>query len=280
MTTITAGWPKSWASASCEFALNRPALERQRQAAIATAQAALAAFEKEQAPKIAEEQRKKTEATAKLEADLKAYETTVLAKKMADWEKEKMPLDRQSLAGARAQGHERHQPLDLDQGSRMARSSSPGRNRNGVVTISAETDLTGITGLRLEVLTDSRLPNNGPGRATDGNFVLNELELTAAPKAEPQASQAGQARKRSGGLQPGRFRGRESHRRQPQRRRQRLGCLAGHRRDPLGDVRDQRARRRRGRHGADLQDASSSSKTCGRSAGSGCRSPAVPNRSA
>ena len=54
------------------------------------------------------------------------------------------------------------------------------------MTISAETELTGITGLRLEVLTDSRLPNKGPGRATDGNFVLNELELTAAPKADPK----------------------------------------------------------------------------------------------
>jgi hypothetical protein len=59
-----------------------------------------------------------------------------------------------------------------------------GPNKNGVVTISAETDLTGIVGLRLEVLTDSRLPANGPGRAGDGNFVLNELELTAAPKAD------------------------------------------------------------------------------------------------
>ena len=63
-----------------------------------------------------------------------------------------------------------------------------GPNHNGVVTITAETDLTGITGLRLEVLTDSRFPNKGPGRATDGNFVLNELELTAAPKADPKQS--------------------------------------------------------------------------------------------
>ena len=52
------------------------------------------------------------------------------------------------------------------------------------MTIVTETDLNGITGLRLEVLTDSRLPNQGPGRASDGNFVLNELELTAAPKAD------------------------------------------------------------------------------------------------
>ena len=73
-----------------QFALNRPVLERQRQAAITAAQVATRrSTRKQQAPKLAEEQRKKAEATAKLEADLKAYETTVLAKKMADWEKEK-----------------------------------------------------------------------------------------------------------------------------------------------------------------------------------------------
>ncbi len=34
----------------------------------------------------------------------------------------------------------------------------------------------GITGIRLEVLTDKSLPKNGPGRAPNGNFVLNELQ--------------------------------------------------------------------------------------------------------
>ena len=43
----------------------------------------------------------------------------------------------------------------------------------------AETDLTDITGIRLEVLTDDKLPNKGPGRASDGNFVLTELEVVA-----------------------------------------------------------------------------------------------------
>ena len=101
-----------------EFALKRPELERQRQAAIAAAQAALAAYEKELAPRLAEQQRKKAEATAKLEADLKTYETTTLAKKMADWEKEKAASIVNRWAGARAQDHERHQPLDSDQGAR------------------------------------------------------------------------------------------------------------------------------------------------------------------
>jgi hypothetical protein len=34
-----------------------------------------------------------------------------------------------------------------------------------------------VTGVRLDVLTDKRLPANGPGRAPNGNFVLNEVEL-------------------------------------------------------------------------------------------------------
>jgi WD40 repeat protein len=168
-----------------QFALNRPVLERQRHAAIAAAEAAIAAYEKAQAPRLAEEQRKKTEATARLEADLKAYETTVLAKKMAEWEKEKAPslVNRWQVLEPKAMSATNRSTFTKEPDGSIVVS---GPNKNGVVTISAETELTGITGVRLEVLTDSRLPNKGPGRATDGNFVLNELDLTAAAKADPK----------------------------------------------------------------------------------------------
>jgi hypothetical protein len=46
-----------------------------------------------------------------------------------------------------------------------------------VYTVTAETNLTDITGIRLEVLTDSSLPSKGPGRAPGGNFVLNEFKV-------------------------------------------------------------------------------------------------------
>jgi hypothetical protein len=52
-------------------------------------------------------------------------------------------------------------------------------------TITANTDLEGITGIRLEVLPDSSLPEEGPGRAENGNFVLNEFRLVAAPLNDP-----------------------------------------------------------------------------------------------
>lgn len=45
-------------------------------------------------------------------------------------------------------------------------------------TISAPTSLTGITGIRLEVLEDPSLPFGGPGRHPDhGSFVLSELQM-------------------------------------------------------------------------------------------------------
>ena len=52
-------------------------------------------------------------------------------------------------------------------------------------TLSFDTALSEVSALRLEALTDSALPHNGPGRAGDagnGNFVLSEIEVSAAPR--------------------------------------------------------------------------------------------------
>jgi WD40 repeat protein/mono/diheme cytochrome c family protein len=168
-----------------EFAAKRPQLERQRLAAIAAAESALASYEKELAPRLADQEKKKAEATAKLEADLKAYETTAFARKMGEWEKEKAPylINRWMVLNPTA--------MSATNGSTLTREADgsifvTGPNKNGVVTIVAETNLTEIHGVRLEVLADSRLPSGGPGRAADGNFVLNEFELTASTKADPK----------------------------------------------------------------------------------------------
>ena len=49
-------------------------------------------------------------------------------------------------------------------------------------TVTTDTRLTGITGIRLEVLADPRLPSQGPGRSFNGNFALNEFSVAATPK--------------------------------------------------------------------------------------------------
>jgi mono/diheme cytochrome c family protein len=55
--------------------------------------------------------------------------------------------------------------------------------------IQAETDLSKISGLRIEVLSDPSLPQGGPGRDPEGNFVLSAVEVTEAPADEPQATE-------------------------------------------------------------------------------------------
>ena len=55
-------------------------------------------------------------------------------------------------------------------------------------TIVAHTDLENITAVRLEALSDESLPNKGPGRQDNGNFVLTEFAVTAAPKSDPAAA--------------------------------------------------------------------------------------------
>jgi hypothetical protein len=66
-------------------------------------------------------------------------------------------------------------------GSLLAGGSNPTPEK---YTVEAETMLSGITAIRLEALPDPSLPARGPGRAPNGNFVLNEFRLTVTPKGE------------------------------------------------------------------------------------------------
>jgi hypothetical protein len=59
------------------------------------------------------------------------------------------------------------------------------RPAKDVYTVATLTELTGITGFMLEVLSDDRLPAKGPGRADNGNLLLNELRIAAASAADP-----------------------------------------------------------------------------------------------
>jgi hypothetical protein len=76
----------------------------------------------------------------------------------------------------------------LDDGSVLLVDDAPDRD---TYTVVCHTQLTGITGFKLETLTDPSLPGQGPGRGDDArpNFVLNTISLTAAPmsggSAEP-----------------------------------------------------------------------------------------------
>lgn len=63
-----------------------------------------------------------------------------------------------------------------------------GNKSKGNYTFKATLDKPGITGFRLETIADDRIPNRGPGRHTNGNFVLSEFSVSAASKAKPEES--------------------------------------------------------------------------------------------
>jgi hypothetical protein len=51
--------------------------------------------------------------------------------------------------------------------------------------LAAHTEVVGITAIRLEVLPDESAPSKGVGRSENGNIVLSELRLSAAPTEAP-----------------------------------------------------------------------------------------------
>lgn len=53
-----------------------------------------------------------------------------------------------------------------------------GKNERATYTVKLKTDLANVTAIRLEALTDDRLPSKGPGRPDNGNFVVSEFNVT------------------------------------------------------------------------------------------------------
>lgn len=155
--------------------------EKARAKAIQTAEAALKAYEKKIAPREAKLDREQKARTAKLTAALQAYEKTLPAQ-LKKWE---------ATAGRGTAWH----LLDATKASgtggvKLTRQKDKslfvtGPKRRTDYRIETQTDLTGIRAIRLEAMTDKRLPRQGPGRARDGNFVVTEFEVYAAPKSQP-----------------------------------------------------------------------------------------------
>ncbi len=165
-----------------EFALERPRRERAREAAIAEAESTLKAYEAELAPQRAAQEEEKAAQTAKLQDELDDY-VQALQTKISEWEKAQSITQRwRPVTGA---------ALDSTGPATLAQHPDgtiviTGENGNGETTVTADLPLEGITGIRLEVLPSADLPSNGPGRSSDGNFVLNEFEvLTLGADSKP-----------------------------------------------------------------------------------------------
>ncbi len=158
--------------------------EKRRQEAIATARTTLESYEREIAAQEAELDRRREEAVVAAaiavgESDAKLKERLAVWESSDDKATAWIPLDPTDLSSTSATTLTKQKDLSV-----VATNS----NGLGTYKVVADTDLKGITAVRLEALPDKRQPKNGPGRSSDGNFVLTELELLAAPKSDPSES--------------------------------------------------------------------------------------------
>jgi hypothetical protein len=64
-----------------------------------------------------------------------------------------------------------------------------GKADKGTYTVTYRTPLRGIRGFRLEVLPQPGIPGGGPGLPPNGNFVVTEIEVDAAPLGKPKQKQ-------------------------------------------------------------------------------------------
>jgi hypothetical protein len=87
------------------------------------------------------------------------------------------PLDAKASSGARFKS--------MDDKSLLVEGANPA---NDIYTFGIRTDRKAITAFRLEALPDDGLVEKGPGRSSNGNFVLSEVKVSAAPSADPTTS--------------------------------------------------------------------------------------------
>jgi mono/diheme cytochrome c family protein len=118
---------------------------------------------------------------------LNKFEKEELPARLTDWEKtDAAAASRQSpwtvLDVANLKSNGGATLARQDDGSILVSGTNPDTDW---FTFSAKTDLKNLRAIRIEALTDPSLPKGGPGRSSNGNFILTDFKVRVrAPKAE------------------------------------------------------------------------------------------------
>jgi cytochrome c553 len=111
------------------------------------------------------------------------YEAKELPGRFAEWEKTQagkpIPATWLFPAIASMKSASGSTLTKKDDGSVLVGGLNPPRE---LLSFTFDTELKGITGIRIEALTDSSLVKNGPGRAANGNFCLTNITVAVSPK--------------------------------------------------------------------------------------------------
>lgn len=167
--------------------------EQERLAAIDAAKKELETHKAKIAPEVKKKEDARLAAIKAAEVKVKAAFDTAPASQ-PKWENyldlstEWQPLD---VKVQRAGGVEKIEVLP--DGSLLATALPEGRQSSGNYLLIGKSTLPNITAIKLEMLPDDRLPNNGPGLASDGNFVLGEFVVTTQPADAKRVRGAGVA---------------------------------------------------------------------------------------
>ncbi|WP_246128411.1 DUF1549 domain-containing protein [Planctopirus ephydatiae] len=162
-------------------------LEAQRLERLALAEKELQSFEVEFLPKRMQEEQQRQQSLAQQQEASQKRREELKETLVKDW---KSPVPTEQLSSAwhtvipKEAKSSLNATLTIQPDQSILAESKPGNNH--LYTIVAETQVRGITGFRLEALTDVRLPARGPGLAPSGNFVLTEIEVEAAPLEKPK----------------------------------------------------------------------------------------------
>ncbi|MCA9179190.1 MAG: DUF1549 domain-containing protein [Planctomycetales bacterium] len=158
----------------------KPKLEAQQQQALKDATAELAEYEKSIADKRTELEKAREAAIVKAEEELKQYQADE-AKRVADFAtKQKTGAEWHLLAPATVSSTGKMTLRRQQDRSIVA----AGDEKKAVYTITTETSLPSLHGIRLEAM-QAPIKGGGPGLPENGNFVVTELELFVAPKSKP-----------------------------------------------------------------------------------------------
>ncbi len=128
-------------------------------------------------PLIADAEKQVAALTARADAAQAEWETTALTPLPRDWTV-LAPTAARSTSGTTLTVQPDH--------SVLASGTNQGMDH---YEITVRTNLAGLTGVRVEALTDPSLPLTGPGRAGNGNFVLTGIDVEAQSVADPEKTQ-------------------------------------------------------------------------------------------
>lgn len=113
------------------------------------------------------------------------FEKNKLPARQAEWEKQQQPAVWTTLDVATATSAGGATLAKQPDDSWLLSGTAPPTD---TYTLVGKTEMAGITGIRLEAMSDASLPAGGPGRAVNGNLVLNELRVSIAPPAADAAA--------------------------------------------------------------------------------------------